>query len=231
MSITITTTLQPSQKTQIQSMDAGFPLEDVDFYALYELGETVCSAAAFIQESDTSFECYPFTAPAFRRQGFFLEILDSVVSELEDDVDFMFYTNGKDPATLAALDALEAELVLEEHMMKLDLSHWTNARNTLPLTFRTVDIDGTETLQYETAAGTVNISVFSSYYYLYGFEILEELRGKGYGTAFLHQVLSDLAVRNPMPLHLQVSGENLPALSLYKKTGFQITETLFGYLY
>ena len=30
---------------------------------------------------------------------------------------------------------------------------------------------------------------------------------------------------------LQVSGENEPALALYKKTGFRITETLSFYLY
>ncbi|WP_243134402.1 GNAT family N-acetyltransferase [Enterocloster asparagiformis] len=32
-------------------------------------------------------------------------------------------------------------------------------------------------------------------------------------------------------LTLQVSGDNLPALRLYKKTGFHITETLSYYLY
>ena len=32
-------------------------------------------------------------------------------------------------------------------------------------------------------------------------------------------------------LNLQVSGQNLPAFNLYKKTGFRITETLSRYLY
>lgn len=250
MSVTITTTLHPSLKARIQSMDANFPFEDADFFALYESDETVCSAAAFIQESDAAYECYAFTEPKFRRQGFFFELLDSVIDELEEDTDFMFYTNGKDPATLAVLEALESDLVLEEHMMEICLSDWANVTgsrtgnvpnlpfaatsslgSTLPLVIRTTDFDGTETLTYETPAGVINISVFSSYYYLYGFEICEELRGKGYGTVFLHQVMGNLAERKPMPLRLQVSGDNLPALSLYKKTGFQITETLFGYLY
>ena len=93
------------------------------------------------------------------------------------------------------------------------------------------DADGTLTRNYETEYGIVHSSVFSSYYYLYGFEIREDLRGQGYGKRFLNQVLLDLAKHAPLPLRLQVSGENLPALSLYKKTGFQITETLSGYLY
>lgn len=236
MAVTIYTALKPAQKDQILALDNAFPLEDADFFALYEHDETVCSAAAFIQEDDTVFECYAFTAPDYRRNGFFSEILDSVIDELDEDTEFMFYTNGKEPSALAALEALEAELVLEEHMMEISLSDWisaehASANNSYSLTVHTADIDGTETLQYETASGKVNISVFSSYYYLYGFEILEELRGKGYGTVFLSQVMNDLASRNPLPLRLQVSGDNLPALALYKKTGFQITETLFGYLY
>lgn len=246
MSVTIYTALTSSQKDQILALDNGFPLDDADFFALYEQDETICSAAAFIQEDETAFECYAFTAPDFRRKGFFYEVLDFVIDELDEEVEFMFYTNGKEPATLAALETLEAELVLEEHMMEIHLSDWIISvpkcsgqtmpapQKTIPsqpLTVHTADIDGTETLQYETASGKVNISVFSSYYYLYGFEIREELRGKGHGTVFLSQVMKDLASRNPLPLRLQVSGDNLPALALYKKTGFQITETLFGYLY
>ena len=64
-----------------------------------------------------------------------------------------------------------------------------------------------------------------------GPEIFEEYRGQGYGKALLLQVISDLISCNPLPLRLQVSGENIPAVSLYKKTGFQIAETLSGYLY
>lgn len=236
MSVSVYTMLQSSQKAQIQSLDGSFPLEDAVFFVLYELDEIICSAAAFIREDDTTFECYAFTAPEFRRRGFFSEILDSAIDELDEDTEFIFYTNGNDRDTLAALDALEAEPVLEEYMMEILLSDRTSSKHfsaddPFPLSVRTADMDGTETLQYETASGTVNISVFSTYYYLYGFEIREELRGKGHGTVFLSQVMDDLARKNPMPLRLQVSGDNIPALALYKKTGFQITETLFGYLY
>ena len=127
---------------------------------------------------------------------------------------------------------------IEDDMMELDLESFAASS-----CFKTSDpgsgeffvteeeIDQTRTRCYKNAWGVVNISVFSSYYYLYGFEIKEELRGQGYGTTYLLQVLSDLANINPLPLRLQVSGDNTAALSLYKKTGFQITETLFGYIY
>ncbi|MFR4783702.1 MAG: GNAT family N-acetyltransferase [Pilosibacter sp.] len=107
-----------------------------------------------------------------------------------------------------------------------------------------------------------NFSVFPSHYYLYGFEVEESCRGKGYGTKFLSTVLAQLLNGNaaaiehsplspetsyhisdvrsagaaadntaPRPVLLQVSGGNAPALTLYKKTGFRITETLCCYLY
>ena len=229
-----TTTLNPLRKTHIQSMDAAFPLDDADAFAVFEIDGIVRSAAAFLQEDEETYECYAFTDPDYRQEGLFTELLELAIDELPEDTGFIFYTKGTDPDTMAALDALEAECILEEHMMELALDSWspdTSDASDLQLTMTLTTADGTLTRQYENKYGSVNISVFSGYYYLYGFEILEEYRGQGHGNRFLTNVLQDLAVHNPLPLRLQVSGENLPAVSLYKKTGFQITETLFGYLY
>ena len=86
-------------------------------------------------------------------------------------------------------------------------------------------------LVFSDAHGSLNISLYGTHYYLYGFEIREGQRGRGFGTSLLIKVLSFLAEREPLPVTLQVSGSNGPALSLYKKTGFRITETLSRYLY
>ncbi len=121
-----------------------------------------------------------------------------------------------------------------------------------------LDIDGTLTLRFHSDHAVINFSVFPSHYYLYGFEVEETCRGMGYGTKFLNEVLTQLlegtvgntacvpaqnagsgtesaisvsAVMDPRPVLLQVSGSNDPALALYKKTGFRITETLCCYLY
>ena len=118
--------------------------------------------------------------------------------------------------------------------MEIDLSTWKNGQmehQETPITMACSMVDDTLTRHYENSYGSVNISVFSSYYYLYGLEIHEKYRGQGHGNHLLLQVIHDLAAFDPLPLRLQVSGENIPAVSLYKKTGFQITETLYGYLY
>lgn len=234
MSIFLTTTLHSEQKEQLLLMNPHFPIEDAAFFALCELDHTICSAAAFLKEDDLCYECYAYTTPSMRRHGYFSELLDAAIEALPEDTEFLFYTDGSDPDCMAALNALEAEQVLSEHMMELNLMYvqdFVSEPSVPDFTVNRTSMDGTETLFYQNPHGSVRISVFSSYYYLYGLEIQEEKRGKGYGKAFLSQVLCDLAKKQPLPLRLQVSGENLPALSLYKKTGFQITETLFGYLY
>lgn len=260
MSVILTANLNPSQKSQIHSIvtaskesepiSASFPYEEADFYTLYESDGTICAAAAWIKEDEESFECCAFTDPKCRRNGMFSELLDAAIEELPEDAAILFYTDGKCGDTNGVLEALEAELVQEEHMMEIDLnklelsitscggeqsctcnSGELSAASSASLTMTELDLDGTRTLQYENPYGIVYISVFSSYYYLYGFEIKETFRSQGHGKRFLLQVLADLAKRNPLPLRLQVSEENVPALTLYKKTGFRITETLFCYLY
>lgn len=67
--------------------------------------------------------------------------------------------------------------------------------------------------------------------YFYGFEICDGLRGKGYGTQALCQLIGMLAKNQIKNLSLQVSEQNKAAVELYKKTGFQITETLSYYVY
>lgn len=235
MSVILTASLNPSQKSQIQSfVSDSFPFDDADFYALFELEGKIRSAAAWLKEDEESYECCAFTAPEYRNNGYFSEMLDAAINELPEDTAILFYTNGKCNDTNHVLEALEAELIQEEHMMEIDLKEFaptdvSSFNNMIPAT--ELDLDGTKTLQYENPYGIVYISVFSSYYYLYGFEIKESFRGQGHGKKFLLQVLTDLSERNPLPLRLQVSEDNVPALSLYKKAGFRITETLFCYLY
>lgn len=66
---------------------------------------------------------------------------------------------------------------------------------------------------------------------LHQVEIREDLRGNGFGTILICTLLEQLADFGIKRVILQVSGENAPALSLYKKTGFAITQSLSYYLY
>lgn len=66
---------------------------------------------------------------------------------------------------------------------------------------------------------------------LHHVEIRKSLRKRGLGTALICGLLAQLPAFGITRIILQVSGDNAPALSLYKKTGFAITQSLSYYLY
>ncbi len=65
----------------------------------------------------------------------------------------------------------------------------------------------------------------------YGFRVHELCRGLGIGEVAFCLVLEDLIRRGCTQIVLHVSSDNYPALSIYTKTGFQITETLSYFMY
>ncbi len=244
MPVTITPSLDSAKEAAVRSMigealkkepvTVSFPFEGASLYALFEDGDSVLSALALTEEFPDSMECCAFTHPAFRRRGLFSELLDQIMNRIPEDTDLLFYADHKSADTMASLAALEAELLFDEYMMELPASgafRFTGTPTLKKISVSEEVRDGVRTRIYRNAFGSLCISVFSSCYYLYGFEIREPYRNSGHGTALLLAVLSDLFAIGPLPVRLQVSGSNEAALSLYKKTGFQITEILSCYLY
>ena len=233
--------LDSSQTRQIQTMvnkctDAdrtrlSFPFDEASLFLYFEQGGSIVSAIAFIPMEDLLYECSAFTDPEFRGQGLFSELLDAGIDELPEDSELIFYADKKNSAAAAVLEAIGAELDSEEHMMELLPEDFSAASFPLTADISEVllDVDGTPTRHFSSDNAVINFSVFPSHYYLYGFEVKETCRGKGYGTNFLQTVLTMLSSENK--ILLQVSGDNAPALALYKKTGFRISETLCCYLY
>ncbi len=65
----------------------------------------------------------------------------------------------------------------------------------------------------------------------YDFHVNELCRGYGVGESAFYHVLKDLILRDCTTIALHVSGNNYPAISIYKKAGFRIIETLYYYMY
>ncbi len=67
-------------------------------------------------------------------------------------------------------------------------------------------------------------------FYLYEVEVLEHLRNQGIATKCLKQLCSDLVKRSgekkEVTLYLQVGSYNKPALHLYQKLGFELSEEI-----
>ena len=169
-------------------------------------------------------------------------------------MDLYFPVTDPEPGTLAALASLEAVHDRDEYRMELELEC---APSLPPVSFQTASArklcgepdsclrvqwneteNGTFLLSFYQGgeeAGTCCLSFFEDSACFYGFEIREELRGRGLGKKALSLTLSLL--KNGLPrsdcrrLTLHVSGLNAPAVSLYRKAGFHIKESLSYYLY
>lgn len=81
------------------------------------------------------------------------------------------------------------------------------------------------------ACVTCRLSLNGTGAYLYSLETVPSLRRRGLARCFLAQLIRHLKGKGIQRICLQVSGFNEPALHLYRKTGFRVTETLSYYLY
>jgi len=57
---------------------------------------------------------------------------------------------------------------------------------------------------------------------IFGFGVVPEYRGKGYGKELLHLIVDSLLQRGRTEITIEVNSENTNALTLYKKIGFHI---------
>lgn len=64
-------------------------------------------------------------------------------------------------------------------------------------------------------------------FYLYEVEVVESLRNRGIATKCLKQLFSDLVKKSgEVTVYLQVGSYNKPALHLYQKLGFELSEEI-----
>lgn len=222
-----------------------------DHYMILDSQGMVLSALALVPFDSSTMECSAFTHPSHRRKGFFSRLLTLALKTLNErgiDSDILFPVSGHCRDTLAALDALGAEFSGREYVMEQVLSSISlKEYRSENLRFRILppnhilapnafwsfvpdDIDRHSSCPVP-AGSCLTSPVSPSCLCLHHVEIVPSLRGQGLGTRMVNLLLSHLVHEGITRVVLQVSGDNLPALSLYKKTGFRITETLSYYLY
>lgn len=213
-----------------------------------------CIAVCEVQED--LWECYAFTHPDYRRKGLFFRLLKAVCqmaeereSALASFVDLVFLTDEKSPSALAAIKALSMNFWYSEYQMSWEksASFFNLPNQDVVLNKKIIREDEEEIWIYlafsafkssETGSicqtgssflGSCRILPYDdSRFYLYHLEIKKEQRGKGWGGKLLNAVLGELPQNSSVTL--QVSSDNVPAVNLYKKTGFQIREILSYFL-
>jgi ribosomal protein S18 acetylase RimI-like enzyme len=221
-----------------------FPLEeDCICCLLYENERLLSALISFFTDPD-AIECYGCTLPGERQKGHFTLLLKELVNDYPD-CDFLFpvYENCQDG--VKALQAMEASFCYKEHFMELSIPMSEESifikeykdRNDLTISSRKNSDDQIcyEFFKNKAVVGKCSLDIQENSAYLYGYEISELLRGQGLGTAclrlFLKAYTSLPENQRKDIIYLQVSGDNFPAVALYKKAGFLIRESLSYYLY
>ena len=255
MKIVKTHTLTQQQKIEIQSltkacqdrwnMSLSFPFEDgTSFYLLYEnflvstlaliMPERAPKTAA-ADEFGTA-ECIAFTLPSEQNKGYFTALLEAAEEEIQD-INLLFTTDESNEGALKTLCALDAELNGRELRMELSPAFADRSALTPRLTITSVRDEANASLAFHltssphTEIGKSNAAFFQKSACLYGFEIEEEYRNQGFGKEALLLFIDYIKSQGCSLLYLHVSDDNVPALRLYEKTGFRVTETLSYYLY
>ncbi|MFR8067815.1 MAG: GNAT family N-acetyltransferase [Clostridium sp.] len=182
-----------------------------------------------------SWEGIPFVHPVYRRKGIFSALLANACQKgnCPGEDDLFFSVRPTQTLWLQVLNSIEAEKAFDEYMMEYSFQNLPSARLKTEADFSdelTVSFQGTEGMASCPHVSCL-LSAHGSSVYLYQLLTEEAFRGQGRALAFLHHLFPRLKALGFSSVRLQVSGENLPAMALYKKTGFHITETLSFYLY
>lgn len=254
MNILSTKTLSETQKNNLIQLQENcrnhdrifitFPMEeDCRYLLLYDKDNLLSAMCAFIN-ADGDWECCSCTRPKKRKQGYFTLLLKELLKE-NGDCDILFPVDESCQDTVNTLKAIDASFWYREHIMMLTFSefHKTGpASNSCSHKKFAVNADSRAdgSLQYHflmngTPIGSCLLDFRDSCIYLYGLEINKRYRKQGFGNTCLYLLLQSIyaqpADERPDKIFLQVSGQNLPAMALYKKAGFRITESLSYYVY
>lgn len=213
--------------------------EDCSFVLLYDNQILLSFISLFFPDEDLC-ECTGFTHPSYRRQGYFSQCLEQVcdiLAQREAETGHMaeitFLSDGKSPDAAETLKALDAEFWYAEFMMEISVQNLIE--HTKPYSkLAQIEVLSEEQFQVTSSSrpcGTFYLYLTPDYAFLHQLFIEPNQRKKGLALASLYYAGTCLIEKKVPLLRLQVSGLNLPALSLYKKAGFQIVETLSYYLY
>lgn len=258
MNLIHTTFLTPLQKQDIhllefsckqaEPLSLSAPTEDgLDYFLFYQ--DSRLAGMLYLFFSDPALcECSGFVLPDSRRQGIFSRLLECMTDFLEhledqtgEDIECCFLCDEAAPSAKSLLKALECELWYSEYKMECSLrapyffpcsaKEPTVSDSHPPLRLIQKDPDTFAAFLEDTEIGICQLHVRENHVYFYGFEIYKPYRKQGYGKQFLQEIMLRFSRHGYERMVLQVSGINLPALSLYQKTGFYITETLSYYWY
>ena len=244
MKTTITIVLDDRQRLMAEALTAeccrhdgislSYPAtEATQHILLFDETEHLVSILGMVALADSLMECSAFTLPAFRRRGYFSQLLTAAL-ELFEECYIVFAVDESCTDTIAVLQALEAELDSREHLMEFRMDDRLSVQTIHPENTLTLQqADGQWVLNYHhTPVGQCETTPISAEGVCFHHVLIDDTyRGQGFGYDFVTLLLRYFAKQSVTYVLLHVSDQNTAAMKLYQKTGFRITGTLSYYYY
>lgn len=227
----------------------GFP-DDAELFLFTCEQTTVISCLIVCKVQNDLWECYVFTHPNQRKKGLCRDLIGKLCELAPADTELVFLLDHQSPDALTAFSFLEMDLWRTEYQMERRISQkealtalpFPPAADAFSLSCKKIREDSEEGWEFivfscaDTPSAPANpvghcrvLKHGHARFYLYHVEISPDFRRQGLGTWLMETVMQSLPENTGLYLH--VSADNTPAVKLYKKTGFHITETLSYYLY
>ena len=174
-------------------------------------------------------ELIALTDPKARRRGCFQSLLTKASPLLRPILRFSLpkASSGTDMPSRHFLLHIGAGFDHDEYLMERKLSpaaacdpSAASDPSALPLRLNARDGLTEVSCRY----GECFLSDWSNGVYLFGMLVYERFRGQGYGTRILRALFHRLCTQGCSRVVLEVSSDNLPAIRLYRKMGFQMIE-------
>lgn len=182
--------------------------------------------------SDTAVEITAFTQYEYRHQGLFSNLLKNALTELNQSYITDIYSDQK-----LNFPFISNKYSHSEYLMQLKdtdkLSTDNPYDNTEIIEYSFPEENSTEycyvIMENSTALGLLKITREENSASLHHVLIRKSFRGKGYGKRLLVGALKMFSEENQCNILLHVTSTNIPAVNLYRQTGFMIIQSLDYY--
>lgn len=195
-----------------------------DFFALYYEGKRL-TGFAFCCCGEPA-EISGAIHPDFRGRHIFARMVSALKNHAKAGT---YEFSGRDayPGFIECAKSLGAVCRREEHLMRFTAKE----PPACPLLQYSERENGNVFLfgEPERPSGHISLSYDGALVNIYNVYVEPRLRGQGLGYSMMCSVLDRLATENMKNIVLQVSGSNKPALALYAKCGFEITDSVVFY--
>lgn len=171
---------------------------------------------AFIPDENTA-ELTVVVHPDYRGRGLMTELLDASEESLEKSgIDTFFYIGHGTEEEKRIAEHMGLEISGEELLMELS-EEYIGLYGNAPGSFENKEDEETKLCTAEAVVSGSTVCICNVY-------VPEKLRRKGLGRRVVENTVRKALLSNPELKHviLQVSGNNIPAVNLYKSMGFAV---------